>query len=179
MDYYSLLFFFERGGCLKKRLILLTLLILSIPCIFTFYNTALTEKGSDEITNIYIKILEDLYHQDSGLNSGIKMIVISTDQMKNISESGKQKILKNFEKYGYEVINKSFHEIEREGLISGMTFSNGILLDIYDNSVENNQFTYSAGKWRSATGAVFELDGVIEYKNNHWVVKERGGFAIS
>ncbi|MBR0597409.1 hypothetical protein [Sinanaerobacter chloroacetimidivorans] len=161
----------------RKGVCLFLIFILILPIL-----TACSEDyGSPDLSaaDAYWMVIDQLYQEDSGLNGDIKYLAIDTTEMVNLTEEGKEALLKQLESYGYEVLDTTFQELQEQGLIHDLYFPEGILFQIQDEPMEGNTITMDASKWRSGTGAIGYDNLVVEYKNDIWEIKEFGGAWIS
>ena len=133
----------------------------------------------DLAVDAYLLVIDKLYVEDPGLNNDITYLAIDTENMINLTETGKERLLTELEKYGHEVLNATFEELEEQGLIEDLHFPDGILFRIKDTPMEDNTITMDASKWRSGTGA-YGYDGTeLKYENEMWEIKDIGSGWIS
>ncbi|KAE9629123.1 MAG: hypothetical protein JG775_210 [Defluviitaleaceae bacterium] len=129
------------------------------------------------IIEAYLKIIEEIYQEDPGLNQDISIIALDTTDIKNLNDWEKQILLVNMEqKYGKEVMESTFEELMNEGLIDkeNRAFPEGILITITNPNFNENKdtLTYEIKKWRSGTGAV-GYTGIAYYDNGTWIIEKK------
>ena len=136
-------------------------------------------KDDEEIVDGYMEIINMLYNKDKDLNDGIKYIAIDTSNMRNLSEEGEKKLLKDLEGYGHTVLKVTMKGLKEKGFIEASIFKEGILFEIKHDSIKNNKITMVASKYRSGLGAIGLNKVVIERKNNKWEIIEENGSWVS
>lgn len=125
----------------------------------------------------YLKIIDDIYQEDSGLNEDISIIAIDTTDLKNLSDWEKQILLIQIEKkYGKEVVEGTYDELVEKGFIDqkkNRYFPEGILISITNPSFSENkeELTYEIMKWRSGTGAI-GYTGTAHYDSGKWMIEK-------
>lgn len=124
----------------------------------------------------YLSVIDDLYQEDSALNSDIAMIALDTTDWIDLTDEEKKIIFTIVhDKYGFEVIEGTFDELSEEGLIDkeGLYFPNGILIEL--TNLESNEkkqtFTGSMKKWRSGIGAIGS-DFTAEFDDGEWKISK-------
>lgn len=127
----------------------------------------------------YTAVIDKLYNEDTALNSDIKYIAVDTSLIVNLSEEEKAKLLKEVEKYGYNVLDMGFDELEQEGYIKDLYFEEGMLFKIEDETMSSKSITMDVSKWRSGLGAIGYEDLKVEYKNGRWEITKTGSAWIS
>ncbi len=127
----------------------------------------------------YLSLIDDIYNEDTGLNSDIGIIAIDTEEMTNLSELEKEKLLANIkDKYNMEVKKGTFDELAEEGLIDkeNLYFENGILIKItkpvFDEKAQ--KITCGIEKWRSGLGAIGSNDVTAQYNGSEWTITKNG-----
>ncbi|MFZ5967336.1 MAG: hypothetical protein ACOYVK_09200 [Bacillota bacterium] len=138
-----------------------------------------SKNQTSDTVEAYAMVIDQLYAEDSGLNHDIKYIALDTSLMVNLTDEGKEKLLEQLENYGFEVLNMTFEELEKQGYIQELFFKEGILFRIEDEPIKNNTITMKASKWRSGTGAIGFEDLIIKYKNGQWEITSLGSSWIS
>lgn len=127
----------------------------------------------------YTAVIDKLYIEDMALNNDIKYIAVDTSLINSLSVEETTRMLKEIEKYGYTVLNKTFEELEQEGYIKDLYFEEGILFKIKDEPINRNSITMDVSKWRSGLGAIGYDDLRIEYINGRWEITKAGSAWIS
>ena len=130
--------------------------------------------GRNLLIDGYFAIIDDLYNEDVGLNSGISMIAFDTSKWINLSKA-EMEVLFNIvkEKYKLDVINATFEDLEDQGLIindGGKYFDEGILIELTNLEYKDSkELIATVGKWRSGDGGV-GWDAKASYKDDNWQV---------
>ncbi len=135
----------------------------------------ITVIGHNNLIDGYLAIIDDVWQEDSGLNSDIEMITVDTTGWIELSDIEKEIILaKMKEAYGFEITVGTFDELADQGIIDkkNLYFENGVHIVIsdmkYDGKAE--KITYSISKWRSGDGAVGSDGTTAELKDGSWVI---------
>lgn len=150
--------------------------------VFLILITIITAGCSQEIQDpvgAYSTVIDKLYNESVALNHDIKFIAIDTSLINNLSEEQKSDLLKDVEKYGYEVLDMTFEELEEQGYIEDLYFKEGILFKLKDKPISRNSILMNVSKWRSGLGAIGYNDLKVEYKNGNWKIKMTGSAWIS
>lgn len=124
-----------------------------------------------DICGLYLKVLEDLWEVDIGLNNGAEMVSIDLSEAPgDISESEESAIAWIFgNKHGVMAINFTMEELKKEGYLTAAggskdlyQWDNGVLFTITGNREEGEMpdaynglrtIEFNAMKWRSPLGA--------------------------
>ncbi len=137
--------------------------------------------GFFDLCGLYLKVLDDLWKVDSGLNGGAEYVSIDLSEAPGgLTEAEKSAICWIFEnKHGVTALDFTMEELKNEGYLTAAggsndlyQWDNGVLLQIYDNSVldpiEDGNYPdafyslpvlkFDAMKWRSPLGAYFFSD---------------------
>lgn len=123
----------------------------------------------------YMAIIDDIYQKDPGLNGDIEMIALDTTGWVELTQIEKEMIFSMMtEKYGMEVIDKTYEQLVEEGLVDkeNLYFPKGILIDIENIKIndEKNKITYKISKWRSGLGAIGSDDVTAEFDGSEWEI---------
>lgn len=148
-----------------------------------FSGIAYTLDGLDDIEQQLVLMLNEaareIYEMDSGLNHGIEYLVMDMSELKVLTDQGKSVLMGLLQEHtGIETITKEAAEKKEEVLLSKNVFENGLVITLKSSDETNNEFIFSIGKWRSATGAIFSSDNKAFYENDQWDY-EPGRWAIS
>ena len=143
-----------------------------------------------DLSGLYLKVLEDLWEVDSGLNGDIKHISIDLSKAPGeLTEGEKSAISYIFAKeHNVPCLQLNFDELIEQGYIEkdGLYWEDGILFSITDDMKAEEQYNglrvikFDAKKWRSGTGAYFFNDCSASWpQNGTWSDYNVGGHAIS
>lgn len=126
----------------------------------------------DNNVNAYMLAIDTLYKKDDALNEGIKYIAIDYSKVKYLSTEEREQLKEKVGKYNCIVLESTFEELEKSGLINNKKFDEGILFRIDDAASINNQLILSIEKWRSSLGSNGYKRMVLEEVNGMWEIIE-------
>ena len=122
-----------------------------------------------DLCGLYLKVLDDLWEVDSGLNGGAEYVSIDLSEAPGeLSEAEKSAVAWIFgNKYGVQALTFTMEELKNEGYLTAAAGSNdlyqwdnGVLLSITSDQNADETEVYSlpvlrfnATKWRSPLGA--------------------------
>ena len=130
--------------------------------------------GFDDRCALYLRVLNDLWNVDGGLNGGVTSVSVDLSQT-SLSESEQAAVAWAFAgEHGIsDPLTLSHEELAAEGYLTGADpdsdgmpcWEEGCLFVITEQAAENNArngagdtVTFDAQKWRSALGAYFFCD---------------------
>ena len=130
--------------------------------------------GFDDRCALYLRVLDDLWNVDGGLNGGVTSVSVDLSQT-SLSESEQAAVAWAFAgEHGIsDPLTLSHEELAAEGYLTGADpdsdgipcWEDGCLFTIAEQESENhvqngarNTVTFDAQKWRSALGAYFFCD---------------------
>jgi hypothetical protein len=127
----------------------------------------------------YLALIDDIYQEDSGLNSEITTIAFDTSEWVNLTNIEKEMIFaKVKEAYGFEVIEGTFEELAEQKLIDkdNLYFPTGILIKISDITYDEKkeEITCAISKWRSGLGSIGADQVTALLKNGTWEITKDG-----
>ena len=139
--------------------------------------------GHNNLIDGYLAMIDNIWNEDSGLNSDIEMITVDTTGWVNLSDIEKEIILAGMKTaYGFEITVGTFDELADQGIIDKekLYFENGVHIVLSDITYDENaeKITYSVSKWRSGRGAIGSNDSTAEYKDGKWIIT-KGAMWIS
>ena len=152
--------------------------------------------GFDDRCALYLRVLNDLWAVDEGLNNDITMLSVDLSQT-GLSDSEQAAVAWVFGgEHGIsETMTKSYEELAAEGYLSDTDpevdgiphWKDGCLFTITEQETGDNELngarntvTFDAQKWRSALGAYFFADCTAEQAlDGHWGDYTVGSEAIS
>lgn len=122
----------------------------------------------------YLALIDDIYQEDSGLNSDISIISLDTLETMNLSGIEKQVLLaKMKDSYGVEIREGTYEELVEEGIIDGkmLYFPDGILISIINPEYNEKDQKIKCGvkKWRGGDGAI-GYDATARYDGSVWKI---------
>ena len=143
-----------------------------------------------DLSGLYLKVLEDLWGIDAGLNGGIKYISIDLSKAPGeLTEGEKAAISYIFTKaHNAECLQLSFEELREQGYIKKdeLYWEDGLLFSITDSMKAEEQYNglrvikFDAQKWRSGTGAYYFGDCTASWPQmGTWSDYNIGSQAIS
>ena len=130
--------------------------------------------GFDDRCALYLRVLDDLWNVDGGLNGGVTSVSVDLSQT-SLSESEQAAVAWTFAgEHGIsQVLSLNYEQLAAEGYLTGADpdsdgipcWEEGCLFTIAEQESENhvqngarNTVTFDAQKWRSALGAYFFCD---------------------
>ena len=152
--------------------------------------------GFDDRCTLYLRVLNDLWDVDEGLNSDITMLSVDLSQT-SLPESEQAAVVWAFAgAHGIsDPLPLSYEELAAEGYLAGTEpdsdgipcWEDGCLFTIAEQETGDNELngarntvTFDAQKWRSALGAYFFADCTAEQAlDGHWGDYTVGSEAIS
>ena len=144
-----------------------------------------------DLSGLYLKVLEDLWVVNAGLNGGIKYISIDLSKAPGeLTEGEKSAISYIFAKaHDKQCLQLSYEELVEQGYLKGdkpYYFEDGILFSITDSMKAEEQYNglrvikFDAQKWRSGTGAYYFGDCTASWPQmGTWSDYNIGSQAIS
>lgn len=120
-------------------------------------NPKTVQEGVSEIylCELYLKVLEDLWNVDAGLNNEISQIGIDLSGLSDLSEIEKDYVMNKFaEKHNLPYIVGTWEELCKQGFIDkdNLYWEDGLFFSIKTNE---DTISFDAHKWRSGLGAYF------------------------
>ena len=152
--------------------------------------------GFDDRCALYLRVLNDLWAVDEGLNSDITMLSVDLSQT-GLSDSEQAAVAWAFGgEHGIsQVLSLNYEQLAAEGYLTGADpdsdgipcWEDGCLFTITEQETGDNELngarntvTFDAQKWRSALGAYFFADCTAEQAlDGHWGDYTVGAAAIS
>ena len=139
-----------------------------------------------DLCGLYLRVLEDLWAEDDGLNADITYISVDLDDAPGgLSEGEKAAVAWIFAgRHNAEGLRLGFEALKAEGYIkeNELYWEDGVLFSIKrtENGDGANKLGFDAEKWRSGTGAYFFTDCTAKRGEGvRWEAYKVGGFAIS
>ena len=152
--------------------------------------------GFDDRCALYLRVLDDLWNVDGGLNGGVTSVSVDLSQT-SLSESEQAAVAWTFAgEHGIsDSLTLSHEELAAEGYLTGADpdsdgipcWEDGCLFTITEQETGDNELngarntvTFDAQKWRSALGAYFFTDCTASRDvQGHWGDYTVGAAAIS
>ncbi len=152
--------------------------------------------GFDDRCALYLRVLNDLWAVDEGLNSDITMLSVDLSQT-GLSDSEQAAVAWAFGgEHGIsQVLSLNYEQLAAEGYLTGADpdsdgipcWEDGCLFTITEQETGDNELngarntvTFDAQKWRSALGAYFFTDCTASRDaQGHWGDYTVGAAAIS
>ena len=143
-----------------------------------------------DLSGLYLKVFEDLWKTDAGLNGDIKYISIDLSKAPGeLTEGEKSAISYIFAKaHDKQCLQLTFDELREQGYIEKdeLYWEDGLLFSIADDMKAEEHYNglrvikFDARKWRSGTGAYFFNDCSASWPQmGTWSDYNVGGHAIS
>ena len=152
--------------------------------------------GFDDRCALYLRVLNDLWAVDEGLNSDVTAVSVDLSQT-SLTESEQAAVAWAFGgEHGIsQVLSLNYEQLAAEGYLTGADpdsdgipcWEEGCLFTITEQETGDNELngarntvTFDAQKWRSALGAYFFADCTAEQAlDGHWGDYTVGSEAIS
>ena len=139
--------------------------------------TSLQVTGHNKLIDGYLALVDDIYQEDSGLNSDIEMIALDTTGWVELSAMEKEIILMKMKDiYKVEIVEGTFEELAKQGMIDkkNLYFPKGVLITISEMKYKKDKITCGIEKWRSGLGAIGSDKVTAKYKNGKWTISKDG-----
>ena len=153
----------------------------------TVYAQSPDKEDHGDLCGLYLTVLEDLWTNDAGLNSGITYLSVDlADAPGELTEGEKAALAWIFAgRHDAQSLTFGFEELKENGYVNEaeLYWKDGLLFSIKatDNVKQSaKKITFDAEKWRSGTGAIFFTGCTASRgKGAAWEAYETGGFAIA
>lgn len=125
----------------------------------------------EELVDFYVQIVKDLYDIDKGLNADIVCTAFDLENVTNLSQEEKVKLIDVLENYfNIETFLSTFDLLVENGYIDDkiLCFKDGLLITIEVVSKEADSFLFNITKWRSGDGAYGCYDCLAEKIDGVW-----------
>lgn len=142
-------------------------------------------EGLDDRCGLYLRVLEDLWKEDPGLNDGITELGVDLSALAGLTESEKSAVAYAFGMaHGILPIEGTWAELMEQGYFQGepveggtnfFAWEEGILFSITGSAEEG----FAAQKWRSGDGAYFFTDCTAQMDETGTWTYQVGDQAIS
>ena len=143
-----------------------------------------------DLSGLYLKVLEDLWETDAGLNGDIKYVSIDLSKAPGeLTEGEKSAISYIFAKtHDKMCLQLTFEELREQGYIEkdALYWKDGLLFSITDSQKAEEQYfglrtiKFDAQKWRSGTGAYIFTDCTASWPQmGSWTDYNVGAHAIA
>ena len=125
----------------------------------------------EDVCELYLEVLEDLWDVDPGLNDGISQIGIDLSELSHLTDAEKEKVMRDFAaKHDLPYIAGTWEELCEQGLIDkeNLYWEDGLFFSIKTDedavwnlpNIKNGDpvpdlTAFDAHKWRSGLGAYF------------------------
>lgn len=151
------------------------------------YSKPADKDDHGDLCGLYLQVLEDLWTDDSGLNSDISYFSVDLDDAPGALTDGEKTAIAwifsgAHDKQGLEF---SFEELTEKGYVDKgeLYWEDGVLFSIKTTENGKNsaqEITFDAQKWRSGTGAIFYMGCTAQRGTGvQWNPYKAGTFAIS
>lgn len=122
--------------------------------------------------SLYLQILEDIYGEDDGLNSGADYFGFDFTEIEHLSESEKSLLAWNFStSHGAEPIMGTLRELMDDGTINEeeLYWEDGLHFTVKEKEVKDNTVSYSVEKWKGGLGAMGYENSADLAPDGQWV----------
>ena len=122
-------------------------------------------QGKDNLCELYLHVLCDLWEKDENLNQNIIHLGVDLSNTR-LSVSEQAGVAWAFgEHYGFSPLMGTFEELRKQGYFTDNEWKDGCLFSIEEKDLERssqNTIIFDAKKWRSGDGAYYFTDCVAE-----------------
>lgn len=132
--------------------------------------------------SLYRQILEDIYVEDDGLNSGVEFFGFDFTEIECLRESEKNLLAWNFStSHDAQPIMGTLRELMDDGTIDeeNLYWENGLHFTVKEKEVKDNTVSYSVEKWAGGLAAVGYENSAEEAPDGQWVFSEISTMWIS
>ena len=147
-------------------------------------------KGKDDkgdLCGLYLTVLEDLWTNDAGLNSGIAYISVDLDDAPGeLTEGEKAAVAWLFAgRHDAQPLTFGFSELKENGYVNEaeLYWKDGLLFSVKATAgkqQDEKKIAFDAEKWRSGTGAIFFNECTAKRgRGAAWEAYQPGHFAIT
>ena len=109
----------------------------------------------EDVCELYLTVLEDLWNVDPGLNNEISQIGIDLSELSHLTEVEKDTVMSEFaSKHNLPYVVGTFEELCEQGFIDkeNLVWKDGLFFPI---KTDKETLTFDAQKWRSGSGVYF------------------------
>lgn len=126
-------------------------------------------ESSDNLVNMFVDVIMQLYNEDTGLNSGINVITFDMTEVENLSNLEKEAIIyKVWCETGIEINFGTHQELLDDGQITENGYDKGLLFKVKTEDTVDNSFNFSISKYRGPLGAYFYVNCKATKIENVW-----------
>lgn len=132
--------------------------------------------------SLYRQILEDIYVEDDGLNSGVEFFGFDFTGIEHLSESEKALLAWNFStSHGAEPIMGTLRELMDNGTINEeeLYWEDGLHFTVKEKEVKDNTVSFSVEKWKGGLGAMGYENHADLAPDGQWVFSKISTMWIS
>lgn len=148
----------------------------SYPAQIGAISITLTE--DKELLQAYKAVIDDVYQDDSALNSDISIIALDLEDVNNLTEEELVTLVEmvdeTYGSAGIEVMKATYKELIEQGLVDdeNLYFEKGILITIKEPQYDRKKMTLTYGieKWRSGLGAIGSDKATAKFKDGEWKI---------
>lgn len=115
------------------------------------------KNGFDNLSSLYLEVLDDLWDADPGLNSNLTQLGVDLSATR-LSASERAAVIWAFgEDHGFHPVQGTWQELADQGYIDAerLVWEGGCLFSIEEQASEEKKVEFEAKKWSSGTGAYF------------------------
>ncbi|MBR5071279.1 MAG: hypothetical protein IKX27_05205 [Oscillospiraceae bacterium] len=122
----------------------------------------------EDVCELYLEVLEDLWNVDTGLNSGITQIGIDLSGLSDLTEEEKDIVMSGFaSKLDLPYIKGTWEELCEQGHIDkeDLYWEDGLFFSIKtseDADPDTEHPAFDAQKWRSGLGAYYFIQCTVQ-----------------
>ena len=137
--------------------------------------TTVLKEGSS-LAEALEAVIDEVMAKDPNFNQNARYLAIDTSMLTTLDDSGKANLLVALEKYGLTIIDAPFETLQQEGYIQDMIFTDGIFLQIEEESSSDNELVLYPSKWRSTTLHIGCSQMVLTQSETGWQLSKIGNW---
>lgn len=134
--------------------------------------SSLTVLSQDEdLVGFYLTVLDDLYAKDAGLNDGVIRLAFDLEAVQNLTPAEKSALIwlaaSHFQMDTYAA---TYQDLQADGTLTDAepNFTDGLLITLSAEALQNDRFTFEAQKWRSPLGAYYFTNCTAQKSDGTW-----------
>jgi hypothetical protein len=108
------------------------------------------------------------------LTDGIEYLAVDTSDLQGISSDETSKLIQSLDQYNWKVLNKTYAQLESEGMIKGLHFEKGVLITIKDVRISGSKMKVNVSLYRGGLAAYGYDDMEIVFGDGQWTVGKTG-----
>lgn len=133
-----------------------------------------SNKAAPDIVAGYQFIIDMMITSNTNLTEGIEYLAIDTTNLQGLSSDEQAKLIQSLDRYKWKVLNKTYAQLETEGLVKDLHFEKGVLIVIKDVRISGSKMKVNVTLYRGGLAAQGLDDLEIGFKDGQWSVLKTG-----